>query len=103
MSLQAIIVEQPFFQWGLDVVGPINPKSSKGHMYIFIATYYFMKWPKAVALKRVDSQELIKFLKDNILSRFGVPEKFMTDNGSIFIGSNFIEFCGEYGIIMGQS
>jgi hypothetical protein len=44
-----------------------------------------MKWPKAVALKRVDSEELIKFLKDNILSRFGVPEKFITDKGSIFI------------------
>jgi hypothetical protein len=103
MSLQPIIVEQPFSQWGLDVVGPINPKSSKGHMYILTATDYFTKWPEAVALKRVDSEELIKFLKDNILSRFGVPDKFITDNGSIFIGSKFTEFCGEYGIIMGQS
>jgi transposase InsO family protein len=43
------------------------------------------------------------FLKDNILSRFGVPEKLITDNGSIFISSKFTKFCGEYGIIMGQS
>jgi hypothetical protein len=56
-----------------------------------------------VALKRVDSEELIKFLKDNILSRFSVLEKFIIDNGLIFIGSNFTEFCGEYGIVMGQS
>jgi transposase InsO family protein len=56
-----------------------------------------------VALKKVDSEELIKFLKDNILSRFDVPEKFITDNGSIFIGSKFTEFCGEYGIVMGKS
>jgi hypothetical protein len=56
-----------------------------------------------VALKKVDFEELIKFLKDNILSRFGVPEKFITDNGSIFIGSIFTEFCGEYVIVMGQS
>jgi hypothetical protein len=40
-----------------------------------------------MALKKVDFEELIKFLKDNILSRFGVPEKFITDNGSIFIES----------------
>jgi transposase InsO family protein len=45
---------------------------------------------------------LIGFLKDNILSRFGVPDKFVTDNGSIFIGSKFMKFCGQYGIIMGQ-
>jgi hypothetical protein len=35
-------------------------------------------------LKKADSDELIKFLKDNILLRFGVPKKFITDNGSIF-------------------
>ena len=103
MSLHPITVEQPFSQWRLDVVGPINPRSSKGHMYILIATDYFTKWPEAVALKRVDSEELLKFLKDNILSRFSVPDKFITDNGSIFIGSKFTDFCAEYGIIMGQS
>jgi hypothetical protein len=103
MSLQSINVEQSFSQWGLDVIRPINPRSRKGHMYILTATYYFTKWLEAVALKRDDSEELIKSLKDNILSRFGVPDKFITDNGSIFIGSKFTEFCGEYGVIMGKS
>jgi hypothetical protein len=85
------------------VIRPINPRSSKGHMYILTSTDYFTKWPEVVALKKVDYEELVKFLKDNILSRFGVPDKFITDNGSIFIGSKFIEFYGEYGIIMGKS
>jgi hypothetical protein len=89
MSLQPISIEKPFSQWGPNVVGPINPKSSKGHIYILTATNYFTKWPKTMALKKVDFEELIKFLKDNILSIFGVPKKFITDNGSIFIGSKF--------------
>jgi len=59
-------VEQPFSQCGLDVVGPINLKSSKGHIYIRTAMDYFTKWPEAVALKRAYSEEVIKFLKDNI-------------------------------------
>jgi hypothetical protein len=37
------------------------------------------------------------------LSRFGVPEKFITNNGSIFFGSKFTNFYGEYGIVTGQS
>jgi len=41
-------------------------------------------------------------LKDNILFVFCVLENFITDNGSIFIGSKFTEFCGENGIIMGK-
>jgi transposase InsO family protein len=37
------------------------------------------------------------------LSRFGVPDKFITENGSIFIWSKFTELCRQYRIIMGQS
>jgi hypothetical protein len=43
------------------------------YSYILKATYYFTKWQEAVALKKVDSDEHIKFLKENILSRFEVP------------------------------
>ena len=63
MSLQSITVEKPFSQWGLDVIGPINTKSSKGHAYIIIATDYFTKWKESVALRNVDSEQLILFLK----------------------------------------
>jgi hypothetical protein len=56
-----------------------------------------------VVLKKVDTKELIRFLKYHFLSRFGVLDKFITNNNSIFIGSKFMEFCGQYGIIMDQS
>ena len=44
MPLQPIYVEQPFSQWGLNVVGPINPNSRKGNTYILNAIDYFTKW-----------------------------------------------------------
>ena len=81
IPLQPISVQQSFTQWGLDFIGPINPKSSKFHMYILTTTNYFMKWKEETTLKKVDSDELIKFLKDNILPRFDVPKKFITENG----------------------
>jgi hypothetical protein len=61
MPLQPITIEEPFTQWGLYVIGPINPKSSKGHSYILTATDYFTKWKEAIALKKVDYEELINF------------------------------------------
>jgi hypothetical protein len=60
-----------------------------------------MKWLEAVELKKADAEELIKFLKDCVLLIFSVPDNFIIDNGSIFIGLKFMEFFGEYGIIMG--
>jgi len=103
IPLYPIVVEKSFSQWGLDVFGPINPNYRKGHVYILKTIDYFMKWLEAVALKKVDAEELIKFLKDKILLRFCVPNKFITENGLIFIRSNFTEFCRQYGITMGQS
>jgi hypothetical protein len=101
MPLQPIVVEQPFSQWGIDVVRLINPTYRKGNMYILTTTNYFTKLSEVVELMKFDTEELIKLCKHKILSRFGVPDKFITDNGSIFIGSKFMDFCGEYGIIMG--
>jgi hypothetical protein len=51
MPLNPISIEEPFAQWGLNFLGPINPKSNKGHSYILTATYYFKKWQEVVALK----------------------------------------------------
>eukprot|EP00253_Pinus_taeda_P032840 PITA_32840 len=41
--LQPVNVEQPFEQWGLDIIGEITPHSSKQHKYILTATGYFTK------------------------------------------------------------
>jgi hypothetical protein len=39
--LQPVTIECPFQQWGLDVIGEINPNSSKLHKYIITTTNYF--------------------------------------------------------------
>ena len=41
--LHPVTIENPFEQWGLDVVGEINLNSLKLHKYILTATDYFSK------------------------------------------------------------
>jgi hypothetical protein len=41
IPLQPVAIEEPFEQWGLDIIGEINPHSSKQHKYILTATDYF--------------------------------------------------------------
>nr|AAQ56305.1 putative integrase [Oryza sativa Japonica Group] len=58
--------------WGIDMIGQINPPSSKGHKFILVATDYFTKWVEAVPLKKANGQaeasnkSLIKFIKRKI-------------------------------------
>ena len=70
--------------WGMDVVGPIYPPSSKGHKFILAATDYFSKWAEAVPLKEVKAENFKDFIRTNLIYRFGVPARMISDNGPSF-------------------
>ena len=82
--LQPVMIENPFEQWGLDMVDDINPNSSKMHKYILTAIDYFSKWTEAIPLKVINDIEVIQFLQQNIVTRFGVPNCFVFDNAKYF-------------------
>ena len=44
LPLNPILVEAPFQQWGLDLIGEINPNSSGQHRWTLTSTNYFTKW-----------------------------------------------------------
>eukprot|EP00253_Pinus_taeda_P013700 PITA_13700 len=69
--LQPVNIEQPFEQWGLDIIGEINPPYSKQHRYILTATDYFTK--------------------------FGVPTALVFDNASYFSGNSMFDFAIKRG------
>ena len=71
-----VIVENLFEQWGLDIVGEINPNYSKLHKYILTTTDYFTRWTEAIYLKIVNDNEVIQFLQRNTITRYGVPNSF---------------------------
>ena len=63
-----------------------------------IATDYFTKWVEVIPTRKVDDSVIIRFIEDNILSRFGCPKKIVTDNGASFKSHNMVQFCQDYGI-----
>jgi len=80
LPLKPISVESPFQQWGLDFIGEIHPPSSAQHKWILTATDYFIKWIEATPYRLATDVVIIKFLETNILSRFGCPNRLITDN-----------------------
>jgi hypothetical protein len=41
--LQPVTVDAPFHQWGLDIIGPINPPSLQQNKYILMEINYFTR------------------------------------------------------------
>ncbi|KAA0033220.1 putative RNA-directed DNA polymerase (Reverse transcriptase), Ribonuclease H [Cucumis melo var. makuwa] len=60
--LHVLTAPWPFSMWGLDVIGPIEPKASNGHRFILVAIDYFTKWVEAASYKSVTKQAVIKFI-----------------------------------------
>ena len=70
-ALNLIFVVDLFNVWGIDFMGPFP--SSFRYVYILVGVDYVSKWVKAVPCRAVDHRVVLKFLKENIFSRFGVP------------------------------
>ncbi|XP_028242199.1 uncharacterized protein LOC114420526 [Glycine soja] len=82
MPLQNIMEVEVFDCWGIDFMGPFP--SSAGNEYILVAVDYVSKWVEATATSRNDAKTVVKFIKKNIFSRFGVPRILISDGGSHF-------------------
>jgi len=87
-----------FEKWGLDFIGPINPPSSAGHIFILNTTDYFSKWSEAIDLKNVRHEQVINFLQNTIFSRFGLPLSIVSDNDPGIISAKFVKFCASLNI-----
>ena len=75
-----------------------QPSSSKGHQWVLAATDYFTKWVEAVPMRLVASIDVISFVKEHIIHRFGIPQTITTNGGSVFISEEFRKFADDMGI-----
>ncbi|PKI45188.1 hypothetical protein CRG98_034425 [Punica granatum] len=67
-ELRPMTTPWPFLMWGMDVISPINPKASNGHLFILVAIDYFTKWIEAITLASVTAKAVARFLKRDVIA-----------------------------------
>ena len=70
----------PFAQWVVDIMGPL-PQGKRQVRFLLITIDYFMKWVKAEALITITEAKVQNFVWKNIVCRFGIPRKIISNNG----------------------
>ena len=50
-----------------------------------MATEYFTKWVETIPLRKATDGAMANFIKKNIIVRFGVPYRIISDNGMPFV------------------
>lgn len=89
-ALQTITLSWPFSVWGIDILGPF-PREIEGFEFLFVAIDKFTKWPEVTLVRKVTTQSAIKFLKE-LVCRFGVPARIITDNVTQFTSRAFMQY-----------
>ena len=72
--------------------------SSLGYLYILVGIDYVSKWVEVVPFLAVDHRMVLKFLKENIFSRFGVPKAIISDGGLHLCNKPFESLLTKYGV-----
>ena len=85
-----------FNVWGIDYMGPFP--SSFGYVYILVGVDYVSKWVETVPCRAADHRVVLKFLKEKIFSRFGVPKAIISNGGSHFCNKFFENLLAKYSV-----
>ncbi|RVW81709.1 Pro-Pol polyprotein [Vitis vinifera] len=96
MPMNPILIVDLFYVWGIDFMGPFP--MSFGNSYILVGVDYVSKWVKAIPCKHNDHRVVLKFLKENIFSRFGVSKAIISDGGTHFCNKPFETLLAKYGV-----
>ena len=83
---------QPFDRVGIDIVGPLSI-TFIGNRYIVVATEYFIKWPKAKAIKNTKVTTIAKFIYKEIICHHGCPKVLLSDQGTPFVNELVDSLC----------
>jgi hypothetical protein len=70
-AMNPIIKPWPFRGWEINLIGQIYPPSRKGHKFVLVATYYFIKWVEAIPIKNMTSDNMIDLVQEHY--QFGIP------------------------------
>ncbi len=78
------------------MIGPFK-KAVGAYTHLFVAIDKFSKWIEAKPVVTITADKARDFFI-NIVHRFGVPNRIITDNGTQFTGGVFKDFCEDFGI-----
>ena len=94
--MNPILIVDLFDVWDIDFMAPFP--MSFGNSYILVGVDYVSKWVEAIPRKHIDHRVVLKFLKENIFSRFEVTKAIISDGGTHFCNKPFETLLAKYGV-----
>ena len=82
--------EAPWEKVAIDITGPFE--NAPGNMrFIVVLVDYFSNFPEILCTTDITSSRIVKWLSE-LFSRYGNPNKLVSDNGPQFVSAEFEQF-----------
>ena len=72
--------------------------STSGERYVLVGVEHLTSWPLGRATKTSSAEELIKFVKEEVLYSFGPLRTIISDNATCFTAKSLVKFARDNGI-----
>ena len=96
------LIQPPEDVWqlvSLDFHGPTTPTSQRGNKYIICLTNALSKFVVTKAIGDNAALTAVRFLKEDIITKFGTPRCLLTDNGTHFTSALMDALIKQVGAI----
>ncbi len=90
--LKSIVTVRPWQIVGLDYMGPFK-RTTRGNIYVIIGVDHFTKFVTGAATATFSAEVTADFLFREIVCKFGMLEKLLSDQGSNFEAQTFKHLC----------
>jgi len=84
-----------FDQLGIDHLGPFK-ETDRGNQHLIVLIDYLSRYVEAEAVPSTDTAAVLRFLKDRIFTRHGVPRIIISDAGTAYSSHNFQDFVEKW-------
>ena len=81
----------------MDTKGPISPPSD-GNSYVYFIVDAFIHFVVLHPSPKNDAHNALNVLFDHWITKFGIPDILVTDNGNEYISGDFAHFCRTYNV-----
>ncbi|GFT17144.1 40S ribosomal protein SA [Trichonephila clavipes] len=90
--LRTPVYSQRFETISIDLFGPL-PESPSEKKWIFIVEDCCTRWVELFALPQATARECATTLMEEVILRYGLPRRLISDHGSQFVGAVMQQLC----------
>ena len=96
-KLQQTQTHRPWEMLGVDLMGPF-PKSSNQNVYLLVFVDYFSRWVELFPIRNATAETISRVMVKDILTRWGIPDYILSDQGTQFVSSVFQTVCRTWNV-----